>query len=47
MLNEFSLSVSKEMYKGGYGEYGYWCYSVKDWQSSVLETIMAIAKIPI
>ena len=29
MLSEFSLSVTKEMYREEYRDYGYWCLGVK------------------
>ena len=30
LINKFSLSVPKEMYREQYGEYVYWCLGVKD-----------------
>ena len=32
MLNKFSLSVPKEMYREEYGEYACWVFGVKGWK---------------
>ena len=34
MLNKFSLSVPKEMYREQYGEYAYWVLGVKGWRQN-------------
>ena len=35
MLNKFSLSVPKEMYREQYGEYAYWVLGVKGWKQKI------------